>query len=331
MSVTIVTRPPAEGGAPTTSPAGVPQGTDGPAIRTTGLTKTYGARNAVDGVSIAVPRGVIAGFVGPNGAGKTTTIRMLLGLIRPTSGTAEVLGVSTTTPAGYLPGVGALIEGPAFYPGLTARRNLEILATLGGIDRARVDPLLAQVGLQGREREAVKTYSLGMRQRLGIAAALLPQPTMLILDEPTNGLDPAGILEVRNLLRGLRDQGLTILVSSHLLAEVEQMADWLILLDKGKVVYQGRMEALLNGRTGTLIVGTESAAELGVVAAVARKHHYESEIVDGRLRVEAPAAFARDLNKGAMEAGVVLTELRTEQSSLEESFFSLTEKEGIAS
>jgi len=163
MSVTIATSPPTDRVAPATRPTGPSEGGDAPAIRTSGLTKTYGARNAVDGVSIAVPRGVIAGFVGPNGAGKTTTIRMLLGLIRPTAGTAEVLGVSTTAPAGYLPGVGALIEGPAFYPGLTARRNLEILATLGGIDRARVDPLLAQVGLAGREREAVKTYSLGMR------------------------------------------------------------------------------------------------------------------------------------------------------------------------
>ena len=331
MSVTIATSPPAGSDAPTMSPAGAPRGADMPAIHTSGLTKTYGARNAVDGVSIAVPRGVIAGFVGPNGAGKTTTIRMLLGLIRPTAGTAEVLGVATTEPAGYLPHVGALIEGPAFYPGLTARRNLDILATLGRIDRARVDPLLARVGLQGRERDAVKTYSLGMRQRLGIAAALLPDPTMLILDEPTNGLDPAGILEVRQLLRGLRDQGLTVLVSSHLLAEVEQMADWLILLDKGRVVYQGSMEALLSGRTGTLVVGAATAEELGIVAAVARKYQYESAIVDGRLRVQAPAAFARDLNKGAMEACVVLTELRNEQSSLEESFFSLTETEGVAS
>jgi len=143
MSVTSATSPPADSAAPTMSPARVPRSADAPAIRASGLTKTYGARNAVDGVSITVPTGVIAGFVRPNGAGKTTTIRMLLGLIRPTTGTAEVLGVPTTEPAGYLPGVGALIEGPAFYPGLTARRNLEILATLGGIDRARVDPLLA--------------------------------------------------------------------------------------------------------------------------------------------------------------------------------------------
>src|SRR5215475_10423647 len=138
------------------------------AIHTHQLTKTYGPRNAVDGVNLEVPVGIVAGFVGPNGAGKTTTIRMLLALIKPTSGSVEVLGVSSGNPSGYLPRVGALIEGPAFYPTMSARRNLEILATLGGIDKRRIDPLFAQVGLEGRERDAVKTYSLGMRQRLGI-------------------------------------------------------------------------------------------------------------------------------------------------------------------
>jgi ABC-2 type transport system ATP-binding protein len=313
---------------PETSPA--PQAT-APAIRTANLTKTYGSRNAVDGVSIEVPTGVIAGFVGPNGAGKTTTIRMLLALVHPTAGHVEVLGAPATRPADYLPRVGALIEAPAFYPGLSARRNLEILATLGGIGTQRVAPLLAQVGLQGREGDAVKTYSLGMRQRLGIAAALLPTPALLILDEPANGLDPAGILEIRQLLRHLRNQGLTILISSHLLAEVEQIADWIILLNDGKVVYQGWMDTLLKGRQGALVVGAANEDELRIVAAVARKQQYESELVDGHLRVLAPASFARALNRSAMEAGVVLTELYSERTSLEETFFSLTEEtEGVA-
>src|SRR5260221_6086605 len=219
----------------------------GLAIRTEHLTKRYGTRAAVDGVSLEVPTGVIAGFVGPNGAGKTTTIRMLLALARPTAGRIEVLGIPSSRPEDYLPRVGALIEGPAFYPGLSARRNLEVLAALGGIDRRRVDPLLAQVGLQSRESDAVKTYSHGMRQRLGIAAALLPEPAVLILDESTNGLDPAGIQEIRQLLRGLREQSITILMSSHLLAEVEQIADWLILLNQGKAVYQGRIDPVLKG------------------------------------------------------------------------------------
>jgi len=219
----------ARAAAPTPDPATLPTS----AIRTRNLTKTYGTRNAVDGVSMEIPAGVVAGFVGPNGAGKTTTIRMLLALIRPTAGSVEVLGTPATRPADYLPRVGALIEGPAFYPGLSARRNL------GGFSSARVGPLLAQVGLEGREGDAVKTYSLGMKQRLGIAAALLPNPALLILDEPTNGLDPAGILEIRHLIGQLKEQGVTILISSHLLAEVEQIADWIVLVNKGRVVYQG--------------------------------------------------------------------------------------------
>jgi ABC-2 type transport system ATP-binding protein len=269
--------------------------------------------------------GVVAGFVGPNGAGKTTTIRMLLALIKPTSGSVEVLGVSSSDPSGYLPRVGALIEGPAFYPTMSARRNLEILAALGGIDKRRIDPLLKQVGLEGRERDAVKTYSLGMRQRLGIAAALLPNPSLLILDEPTNGLDPAGIQEIRQLIRQLRDQGVTILISSHLLAEVEQIADWIILLNHGEVVYQGWMDALLESRQGALIASAATDDELRIAAAVASSHQYESELADGRLRILAPADFARTLNKESMTAGAVLTELTVDRTSLEETFFSLTE------
>ena len=301
------------------------------AIRTSQLTKTYGPRNAVNGVNLDVPIGVVAGFVGPNGAGKTTTIRMLLALIKPTSGSVEVLGVPSSDPSSYLPRVGALIEGPAFYPTMSARRNLEILAALGGIDKRRIDPLLAQVGLQGREGDAVKTYSLGMRQRLGIAAALLPDPALLILDEPTNGLDPAGIQEIRQLIWQLRDQGVTILISSHLLAEVEQIADWIILLNHGEVVYQGWMDALLESRQGALIVSAATDDELRIAAAVASSHQYESELADGSLRILAPADFARTLNKESMAAGAVLTELTVDRTSLEETFFSLTEPASGAS
>src|SRR5215470_12324741 len=164
-----------------------------------------------------------------------------------------------------------------------------------------------------------------MRQRLGIAAALLSGPALLILDEPTNGLDPAGIQEIRLLLRDLREQGITILMSSHLLAEVEQIADWIILLNQGKVAYQGAMATLLQGRQAALIVGAATPDELQIIASVARAHQYESELRDGRLRVLAPASFAGTLNRGALEAGVTITELAVERSSLEETFFSLTE------
>ena len=296
-----------------------------PAIRVSHLSKSYGTRKAVDDVSLEVPAGVIAGVVGPNGAGKTTTMRMLLSLIEPTAGSVEVLGMPASRPSAYLPRVGSMIEGPAFYPTMSARRNLEILATLGGIGSDGIDPLLEQVGLQGRGDDQVKSYSLGMRQRLGIAAALLPDPALLILDEPTNGLDPAGILEIRQLLHRLKETGVTVLVSSHLLSEVEQIADWIILLKLGRVVYQGWMADLLARRQSALIVGASSPDELRIVAAVARKQQFESEIVDGLLRVKAPTAAATALNRAAMEAGVVLTEIYPERTSLEETFFALTE------
>src|SRR5579862_612460 len=170
------------------------------AVSTAGLTKRFGDRTVVDGVNLAIPRGSVCGFVGPNGAGKTTTIRMLLGLIRPTSGTGTVLGRPLTDPASYLDRVGALIESPAFYPNLSGRANLVALARLGRVDTARVDGVVARVGLAGRAADLYRTYSLGMKQRLGIAASLLVEPTLLILDEPANGLDPAGIVEIRHLM-----------------------------------------------------------------------------------------------------------------------------------
>ncbi len=298
---------------------------DAPAVLTKHLTKIYNSRPVVHDLNLTVPTGVIAGFVGPNGAGKTTTIRMLLSLIRPTEGEVEVFGTPVRRSTAYLSRVGAMIEGPAFYPTLSGRRNLEILAALGGISAARIDSLLEQVGLQGREGDPVKSYSLGMRQRLGIAASLLPDPTLLILDEPTNGLDPAGIVEIRELLYRLKDQGVTILVSSHLLSEVEQMADWIILLNHGRLVHQGWIDALLEQRTGTLVVRAASREDVQIVAAIARKQQYTSEIVDGCLRVRAPESFAGALNRSAMQAGVVLTQLYSERTSLEETFFTLTE------
>jgi ABC-2 type transport system ATP-binding protein len=213
-----------------------------PAIQAVGLTKSYRGRPAVDRLSFSVPRGRVTAFVGPNGSGKTTTIRMLLGLVRPDAGTATVLGASLSQPRAYLPRVGALVESPAFEPELSGRRNLKVLATLARTPVHRVEAALAAVG-----NKPYRAYSLGMRQRLGIAAALLGDPELLLLDEPTNGLDPGGMQEVRHLLRRLADAGRTVFVSSHLLAEVEQLCDHVVVLREGRLVHQGDVRGLTAG------------------------------------------------------------------------------------
>ena len=219
-----------------------------PVIETHGLSKHFGQRRAVDDLTISIPSGTIAGFVGPNGAGKTTTIRLLLGLIRPGAGSATILGHPLTAPRSYLPRVGALIETPAFYPSLSGRTNLEVLAQLGGYPRSRVSQLLEMVDLSDRAKDPVRKYSQGMKQRLGVAMALLPDPDLLILDEPTNGLDPLGIIQMRDLLRHLREQGKTIFLSSHLLGELEQVTDWLVILNQGKALFSGPARDLLDRR-----------------------------------------------------------------------------------
>ena len=221
-----------------------------PAIATHGLSKHFGQRKAVDGLTITIPAGSITGFIGPNGAGKTTTIRLLLGLVRPSAGSATILSQPLTNPRRYLPRVGALIEAPAFYPSLSGRTNLEVLAHLAGSSHARVDQVLEMVDLSDRARDRVGSYSLGMKQRLGVAMALLTDPDLLILDEPANGLDPLGIIGTRDLLRRLREQGKTIFLSSHLLGELEQVADWLVMLHQGKALYNGPARAFLDQHPG---------------------------------------------------------------------------------
>ena len=214
------------------------------AVSTKGLTKRFGDRTVVDRVDLAIPAGSVCGFVGPNGAGKTTTIRMLLGLIRPTAGGGSILGGSLAEPPTYLRKVGALIEAPAFYPQLSGQDNLRALARLGQLNLKTVAPALARAGLTARAGDKYRSYSLGMKQRLGIAAALLPDPELLILDEPTNGLDPAGIVEMRGLIRSFADDGMTVLVSSHLISEIEQICDYVVMIRAGRLVHQGSVADL---------------------------------------------------------------------------------------
>jgi len=294
------------------------------AIEVAGLTKRYENTTAVQSASFSVPRGTICGFVGPNGAGKTTTIRMLLGLISPSSGTGTVLGHSISQPEKYLASVGAMIEGPAFYPALSGAENLKVLATMADIPMSRVEELINLVGLTGRGNDKYKTYSLGMKQRLGIAAALLPNPELLILDEPTNGLDPEGIQEVRDLLKKLASEGTTVFVSSHLLSEIEIISQHIVMLRKGEVVFAGAIEDLLLNQKPMIIVRTENEGDLEKVAAIATNDGHHVSIRRGEAHIEGPHEWAPILNKKAFEAGITLAQLTPTLPNLEETFFEMT-------
>ena len=294
------------------------------AISVKDLSKKYGTGFAVSHTNFEVPLGTICGYVGPNGAGKTTTIRMLLGLISPTGGDAQILGEPISSPDKYLPNVGAMIEGPAFYPALSGAENLRVLATLGGFPQERVDQLLAQVGLADRGGSKYKTYSLGMKQRLGIAAALLPDPKLLILDEPTNGLDPEGIQEIRQLLRSLADNGTTVFVSSHLLSELELISEYLVMLRKGEVVFAGPIQELFDQQQPFMIVKTESAQDLAKIISLAESAGHKAHLRDGAAHIEGPAEWAGTLNKLAFENGILITQLSPQMPNLEETFFELT-------
>jgi len=294
------------------------------AISVDDLSKKYESGLAVSHANFEVPVGTICGFVGPNGAGKTTTIRMLLGLISPTGGKGQILGEPITSPDKYLPNVGAMIEGPAFYPALSGAENLRVLATLGGFPQERVDQLLKQVGLADRGNSKYKTYSLGMKQRLGIAAALLPNPKLLILDEPTNGLDPEGIQEIRQLLRSLADNGTTVFVSSHLLSELELISEYLVMLRKGEVVFAGPIQDLFDQQQPFMIVKTESQQDLNKIIAIAESAGHKAHLRDGFAHIEGPAEWSGTLNKLAFESGILLTQLSPQLPNLEETFFELT-------
>ncbi|SCF16667.1 ABC-2 type transport system ATP-binding protein [Micromonospora coriariae] len=299
-------------------------GNDRFAIELHDVTKRYpGGVTAVDALDLRVPEGTVFGFLGPNGAGKTTTMRMLVGLVRPTSGRIRVLGQPPGTPD-QLARVGALIESPAFYPHLSGVDNLRLAARYASVPDSAADRVLAEVGLTGRARSAFRTYSLGMKQRLGVAAALLKEPSLLILDEPTNGLDPAGVSEIRELLRSLGQHGRTVLLSSHVLGEVEQVCDRIAVINRGRLVADGTSDELRAALgAGELLIAADPVDK---AAACLRDHRSVRgvETVDGRLRVSADPALAAELNRRLVEAGIDVRELRPVRHSLEEAFLELT-------
>jgi ABC-2 type transport system ATP-binding protein len=297
-----------------------------PAVVASALTKRFGERLAVDRVDFELPAGVVSGFVGPNGAGKTTTIQMLLGLVRPTEGTARVLGQPISHPEAYLPRVGALIEAPSFYPTLSGRRNLEVLTRLGRLDRSRIAEVLALVELSDRADDLVRSYSLGMRQRLGVAAALLPEPELVILDEPANGLDPAGIRDIRALLRNLADTGVSIFVSSHLLAEIQAICDHLVMIDSGQIVFHGGVDELLAAQRSELLAVPEHADDIPALAALCIAAGKPAQVEGEAVRVDASDDWAAELNRQAMAAGIGLRGLQSTRASLEDAFFSITDQ-----
>jgi ABC-2 type transport system ATP-binding protein len=296
------------------------------AVSTTGLTKRFGQRTVVDEVGLAIPRGSVCGFVGPNGAGKTTTIRMLLGLVRPTAGSGSILGGSLADPATYLDKVGALIESPAFYPQLSGRDNLRALARLGRIPLSAVAPALERAGLAARADDRYRTYSLGMKQRLGIAAALLPGPELLILDEPTNGLDPAGIVEMRGLIRSFADDGITVLVSSHLISEIEQICDHVVMIRAGRLVHQGTVADLQAAQRPDFLLAPEHEADAAALAKILEAAGCSVTTHDGdaSVTVAAQDLSAADLNRLAAREGITLRQLTQPTRSLERAFFALT-------
>jgi ABC-type multidrug transport system ATPase subunit len=292
-------------------------------IDTRDLTKRYGADLAVDRLALRISRGEVYGFLGPNGAGKTTTLRMLLGLVRPTSGSATVLGAPPGSPAG-LARIGAMVEGPGFYPYLTGRDNLRVVAGHAGVPATRIDAALDEVELGSRAGDRFAAYSQGMKQRLGVAAALLKEPELLILDEPTNGLDPAGMAAMRTLIRRLGQGNRTVLVSSHLMTEIEQICDRVGVIRNGSLVEEGTVDDL-RGRARLQVRAEPLDAArrlLGGLPGVERV-----AVTDGTLRIATDPDGAAAINRALVEAGVAVSELRVERASLEDVFLELTKED----
>ena len=301
-----------------------------PPIEVRGLVKRYGELTAVDGVDLTVQTGDVYGYLGPNGAGKTTSLRMMLGLIRPTAGTVRLFGRDPNETVAALDGVAGFVEAPTFYPYMSARRNLELLAAFDGDGASsRIDQSLETVELTSRAGDRVGGYSHGMRQRLGIAAALLRAPKLLLLDEPATGLDPAGMRDMRILIRRLADDGMTVMLSSHLLAEVEELCDRVAILRSGRIVYEGTIAALARG-AGTVYRLSTTDDERARAVCLAQPGIGEPGLEHGRIRFSASEAAVAELSRALIEAGVLIHELAPQTVTLEDLFFSLTEGEAAA-
>lgn len=291
-------------------------------IETNDLTKRYNERVvAVDHLTMRVRHGEVYGFLGPNGAGKTTTLRMLVGLIRPTSGSAVVLDSEPGSPDG-LSRIGAMIEDPAFYPFLSGRDNLRVMARYAGVPESRIAPALEEVDLSDRAGDKFGAYSMGMKQRLGVAATLLKDPDLLILDEPTNGLDPAGMAEMREFIRNLGQGRRTVILSSHLMTEVEQVCDRVGVIRNGKLVAEGTVDDL-RGRDHLKVRAEPSNDAYEVVMKLPDIE--QVELHNGYLQITVDQDRAPDINRALVCAGIAVSEIRMEQSSLEEVFLELTQ------
>src|SRR5690554_2449434 len=298
------------------------------AIEARGLSKRYGRSLAVNDVSFQVPRGQITGFLGPNGAGKTTTLRMIAGLIRPSAGSSRLLGSSVPGPA--LLQVGTMIEEPSFYPYMSGRRNLEHSATLhGGVARERIGEVLEFVHMDMAADKKVGAYSQGMRQRLGLARAILWEPQVLLLDEPTNGLDPVGIAEIRESLRLIASQGVTILISSHILAELEKLVERVLVIERGNMLFDGPLSTLVRQIEQNIVkYRIRSSSPEQLQAALERLNLPADPQSGGWVTTSVPAETAADVLKSLVQADVSILEAVQEQESLEHAYLRLLREDG---
>lgn len=298
------------------------------AIEAEGLSKRYGRSFAVDNVSFEVPAGQITGFLGPNGAGKTTTLRMIAGLIRPSAGTSRLLGERVPGPA--LLQCGTMIEEPSFYPYMSGRRNLQHAATLhGGVAPERIDEVLAFVHMEQAADKKVAAYSQGMRQRLGLARALLWKPRVLLLDEPTNGLDPVGIAEIRESLRTIAAEGVTILISSHILAEIEKLVEQVLVIERGRMLFDGPLRELVRQIREATVPYRLKGPDPDALEAALRARGLEVErLAEGWIRTEIVHDGGSELLHGLISDGVAVSEAMQEQESLEHAYLRLLREDG---